>query len=71
MAEKAAPGKDVMVGGGASVAKQFLAAGLLDEIEVHLVPVFLGDGLRVFDDAGLAEPTSSRCVWLKRPASPT
>ena len=38
MAEKAAPGKDVTVGGGASAAKQYLAAGLLDEIDVHLVP---------------------------------
>ena len=54
MAQKAAPGKDVLVGGGASVAKQYLAAGLLDQVDVHLVPVFLGEGLRVFDDAALA-----------------
>jgi dihydrofolate reductase len=54
MAQKAAAGKDVLVGGSASVAKQYLAAGLLDEINIHLVPVFVGEGLRVFDDAALA-----------------
>jgi dihydrofolate reductase len=55
MAQKAAAGKDVMVGGSASVARQYLSAGLLDQIDVHLVPVFLGEGLRVFDDAALSE----------------
>ena len=54
MAQKAAAGKDVMVGGSASLAKQYLAAGLLDLIDVHLVPVFLGQGLRVFDDPALS-----------------
>ena len=54
MAQKAAPGKDILVGGSASVARQYLAAGLLDQIDIHLVPVFLGEGLRVFDDAALA-----------------
>jgi dihydrofolate reductase len=57
MAQKAARGKDVLVGGGASAANQYLAAGLLDQIDVHLVPVFLGQGLRVFDDAALSEIT--------------
>ena len=54
MAQQAAHGKDVMVGGSASVAKQYLTAGLLDEINIHLVPVFLGGGLRVFDDPEFA-----------------
>ncbi|MFL5738307.1 MAG: dihydrofolate reductase family protein [Actinomycetota bacterium] len=57
MAEQAAGGKDVLVGGSASVANQYLAAGLLDQIDLHLVPMFLGDGLRVFDDAALAGVT--------------
>ena len=35
--------------GGASVAQQCIRAGLLDEISIHLVPVFLGGGVRLFD----------------------
>jgi dihydrofolate reductase len=57
MAQEAAAGKDVMVGGSASAAKQYLAAGLLDQIDLHLVPVFLGKGLRVFEDAALSAVT--------------
>jgi dihydrofolate reductase len=57
MAQRAAAGKDVLVGGSASAAQQYLAAGLLDQIDIHLVPVFLGEGLRVFDDAALSAIT--------------
>ena len=67
MAEKAVPAKDVLVGGGASAAKQYLAAGLLDQIDVHLVPVFLGDGLRVFDDAALAGVTLEQVRVVEAP----
>jgi dihydrofolate reductase len=42
----------VSLGGGASVAQQYLAAGLLDEIVVSIVPVLLGDGARLFDNVG-------------------
>jgi dihydrofolate reductase len=38
-----------MVIGGADVAQQFLNAGLLDEIRLHLVPILLGAGTRLFD----------------------
>jgi dihydrofolate reductase len=41
--------KDVVVGGGATLAQQVLSAGLLDEIQIHLVPVLLGEGIRLFD----------------------
>jgi dihydrofolate reductase len=41
--------KDVLVAGGASVPQQYLAAGLLDELQIHVVPLFLGDGVRLFD----------------------
>ncbi len=37
---------------GASAAQAFLAAGELDELEIHLVPVLLGDGRRLFDVTG-------------------
>jgi dihydrofolate reductase len=47
-ASAAAGGKDVSLGGGASVAQQYPAAGLLDEIEISLVPVFLHAGERLF-----------------------
>jgi dihydrofolate reductase len=49
-AKRAADGKDVMLWGGAQVVNQYLAAGLLDELELHLVPVLLGDGARLFDN---------------------
>lgn len=48
-ARSEAGGKDVSVAGGASVIQQSLNAGLLDEIQIHLVPIFLGDGVRLFD----------------------
>jgi dihydrofolate reductase len=49
-ARAAAGGKDVAVGGGASVAQQYLKAGLLDELQIHAVPVLLGDGVRLFEN---------------------
>ena len=51
-AREAAGGEDVMLWGGAQVVNQYLAAGLLDELELHLVPVLLGGGARLFDDLG-------------------
>ena len=49
-ARAAAGGKDVHIGGGANVAQQYLAAGLLDELELHVVPVLLGGGRRLFEN---------------------
>jgi dihydrofolate reductase len=49
-ARRAANGKDVALGGGANVAQQYLTAGLIDELEIHLVPLFLGGGTRLFDN---------------------
>ena len=54
-AREAAGGKDVTVWGGAEVINQYLAAGLLDELELHIVPVVLGDGARLFDNLGDAD----------------
>jgi dihydrofolate reductase len=48
-ARAAAGGGDVLVAGGASVCQQYLKAGLLDEFQVHLVPIFLGKGVRLFE----------------------
>jgi dihydrofolate reductase len=48
----AAGDKDVLIAGGASVVQQYLRAGLIDELEVHVAPMFLGGGVRLFDDLG-------------------
>jgi dihydrofolate reductase len=48
-AREAAPGKDVMINGGSTVARQAIAAGLVDEVRLDLVPVLLGGGVRLFD----------------------
>jgi dihydrofolate reductase len=49
-ARQAANGKDVALGGGGNVAQQYLTAGLIDELEIHVVPLFLGSGTRLFDN---------------------
>ena len=54
-AREAAGGKDVMLWGGGNVAQQYLAAGLLDELELHVVPLLLGDGSRLLENLGDAE----------------
>ena len=51
-AAEAADGKDIMLLGGANIAQQYLKAGLLDEIQLHLVPVLLGEGIRLFENIG-------------------
>ena len=48
-ARRAAGNRDVYVGGGAQTINQYLAAGLVDELELHLVPVLLGGGSRLFE----------------------
>ena len=54
-ARAAAGGKDVQIAGGAEVAQQYLRAGLLDEMQIHLVPLFLGGGVRLFDNLAADE----------------
>jgi len=54
-AKESAGGRDVMLWGGARTINQYLAAGLLDELELHVVPVLLGGGARLFDDLSAAE----------------
>jgi dihydrofolate reductase len=51
-AREAADGADVAVAGGAETVDQFLRAGLLDELHLHVVPVVLGGGTRLFRDVG-------------------
>jgi dihydrofolate reductase len=51
-ARAAAGEKDVLVAGGAEAAQQVLGAGLLDGMQIHLVPLLLGGGTRLFESAG-------------------
>jgi dihydrofolate reductase len=48
----AAKGKDVRIGGGAATVRQYLKAGLVDELHLVLVPILLGDGERIFEGLG-------------------
>lgn len=55
-AKEAAGGLGVSMHGGAATINQFLAAGYVDEMVVHIAPVFLGAGERVFADLGVNLP---------------
>ncbi|MFI7677436.1 dihydrofolate reductase family protein [Actinophytocola sp. NPDC049390] len=75
MAKEAAGDKKVYLMGGASTANQALRAGLVDELLLHIEPVLLGAGARLFDDLGdqrirlertrLAESEKSTHIWLR------
>jgi dihydrofolate reductase len=54
-AKEAAAGKDVSLGGGANVIQEYLAADLVDELQLNVVPIVLGDGTRLFDNLAGAE----------------
>jgi dihydrofolate reductase len=51
-ARAVAGGRDISIGGGASTINQYLAANLLDELQLNVVPVVLGAGERLFEDVG-------------------
>jgi dihydrofolate reductase len=55
VARKSAHGHDVVISGGAGVARQYFAAGLVDEFMIHLVPAFLGEGVRLFQDVSMSD----------------
>jgi dihydrofolate reductase len=55
----------VRIGGGASVATQALRAGLLDRLDIHVAPVLLGSGTRLFEGVDL-----TRFELVETPASP-
>ena len=67
-ARAAVGAKNVAIGGGANVAQQYLRAGLLDEIEIHLVPILLGGGIRLFDRLGDAQIELERMRVIDSPA---
>lgn len=63
----AAGSRDVLVAGGASVAQQALATGLADELQLHVAPVLLGGGVRLFRD-GVTATTLERESVIESPA---
>lgn len=66
-AKQAAGELDVLLGGGANVVQQYLAAGLVDEFELHVVPILLGDGERLLDNIGSLQ-LEQVCARSRRPA---
>jgi dihydrofolate reductase len=51
-AKAAAGEKNVNIAGGADTVQQFIRAGLLDELEIHLAPLLFGEGIRLFERMG-------------------
>jgi dihydrofolate reductase len=68
-ARAAADGRDVQVAGGAHVVQQYLAAGLLDEMEVHVAPLLLGGGVRLFDQLRSDPPKLEPLSVVESPAA--
>src|SRR3954447_9606437 len=58
--------RDVLIAGGASTINQYLAAGLLDELQLHIAPVVLGAGERLLEDVG--DPTLEPVEVVHSPA---
>ena len=63
---EAAGGRDVAIGGGARTIQQYLHAGLVDQFEIHVAPVLLGGGERLFEnlDGGPAQVRMRRVGLL-------
>lgn len=61
-ARDAADGKDVAIAGGANVIQQCLAAGAVDELQIHIAPLLLGAGTRLFEGGGEVELEPIRMI---------
>jgi len=61
-AKQVAGGRDVLLGGGANVVQQYVAGGLIDEFELHVVPILLGDGERLLENVGNLKLEQVRAV---------
>jgi len=67
-ARTAAGDKNVAIAGGADVAQQYLKAGLVDELQVHVAPLLLGEGVRLFDGLGTDEVKLESTRVIESPA---
>jgi dihydrofolate reductase len=60
--------KNVAIAGGADVLQQYLKAGLLDELQIHVAPLLLGDGVRLFEDhVGAQQPEVEATRVIRSP----
>jgi dihydrofolate reductase len=66
-AKAAAGDKDIAIGGGANIAQQYLRAGLIDEIQVHLVSLLLGKGIRLFEHLDAVQIELERTRVIEAP----
>lgn len=57
------------VRGGANIAQQCLKVGLVDEMQIHLVPVLLGAGIRLFDHTGAERIKLERTGVIESPSA--
>jgi dihydrofolate reductase len=68
-ARAAAGDKNVGIWGGANIVGQYLKAGLLDEMQIHLIPVLLGNGVRLFEDLGPERIELRRISSIETPSA--
>jgi len=68
-AQAAAGDKDVTVMGGANLGCQYIAAGLVDELQIHLAPVLFGSGTRMFDGLGEGHLALEPIETIETPAA--
>jgi dihydrofolate reductase len=68
-ARAAAGDKNVGIWGGAHIIRQYLEAGLLDEMRIHLVPILLGGGVRLFEDLNPEGIELKRAPSLETPGA--
>ncbi|MCM1942896.1 dihydrofolate reductase family protein [Streptomyces sp. G3] len=66
-ARAAAGDRNVDIGGGAHTVRQYLAADLVDELQLHVVPVLLGGGLRLFEGLGARRRDLERVRVVETP----
>jgi dihydrofolate reductase len=66
-AREVAGEEDMAIGGGADVARQYLSAGLVDQLQINLVPILLGAGTRLFEDGAGAGLGLERALVVETP----
>jgi dihydrofolate reductase len=68
-ARESANGRDIRIQGGGDTVQQFFNAGLVDELTVHISPVFLGSGIRLFDNIDKTKYTIEISEVIHSPAT--
>jgi dihydrofolate reductase len=68
-AQAAAGDRDIVVMGGADIGRQYIAAGAVDQIQIHLVPALFGRGTRMFEDLGIGHLQLETTEVIDTPAA--